>query len=425
MSSRLSLPNLRALSMLVLGLLFLAGCTQTQTTPKKEYSFWPPYPQPPHVQFLVAFNSSDDVMPRKSKFDELLYGRQDQPKMLINKAYGVRLVNGCIYACDVKGGTVSVFDLRKHEVRLLGTSGQGQLSRPVDIAVAPDGMKYVADTQRHAVYVYDAKDEFVGIFGADMQPISLALYGEELFVSDFKANRIKVFERHTGQLLRSMGETGSKEGQLSGVFGLTIDAKGDLWIDEVVGCRVQKFSRDGKFLKSLGSLGDRPGTFTRPKHLAVDSTGIVYVVDAAFQNVQMFNDQGECLMFFGSPGEYPGAMDMPVGICVSDTDLDLFAPYIHPDFKAERLVIVANQFGDSRLAVYALGQLREGKAVADLATSHVAIPLGAFDDKNPRDVTTSRPADLPPTTGPAPSLTSGPTTGPAPTSAPAPVAPVN
>jgi hypothetical protein len=194
-----------------------------------------------------------------------------------------------------------------------------------------------------------------------------------------------------------IGELGQKPGQLELPLGVAADADGNVYVDDIVNCRVQKFTSQGKLLGTFGSLGDNVGTFTRPKHIAVDEDGIVYVVDAAFQNVQMFDKQFHPLMFFGGSGNFPGAMVLPAGISIHDGDLDLYADKIPAAFQAMRLILVTNQFGD-RVSVYAMGHLKQGHTVEELSASKGIIPEG----------TTTQPTtgigaplpDMPPTTDP-------------------------
>jgi hypothetical protein len=110
--------------------------------------------------------------------------------------------------------------------------------------------------------------------------------------------------------------------------------------------------------------------------VAVDRGGVVYVVDAAFQNVQMFNTDGQLLMFFGSPGSHLGAMSLPAGVAVNDADLDLFEDYAHPAFETKRIVLVTNQFGLHKIAVYALGNLRQGATIDDITPDAATVNTG-------------------------------------------------
>jgi len=354
-----------ALMAVALGVMGLAGCGAPKTAEMpKVPSFWPPFPSKPRVQFLVSYEFSEDVAKPKSGLDALIFGKELTPAMLINKPYGVKAWDSKIYVCDTHDLNVAVIDIKNREVRLIGTSGTGKLSKPVDIAISPDGMKYVADAVRGLIFVYDAKDRHIASLGhPNLKPVGVAVHENLLYISDLAANHVEVMDRLTGQTLRTIGATGREAGQLTGPLGIDTDAQGNVYVTDLLNCRVEKFDPEGKFVMAIGSLGDAPGTFTRPKQLAVDREGIIYVVDAAFQNVQMFDKEGRLLMDFGGTGTHPGNMDLPAGICVHEGDLDLFKQYVHPAFEAERLVIVTNQFGKNKVAVYAFGHEREGMSV--------------------------------------------------------------
>jgi len=346
----------------VIGMLLLgAGCSQSAPVVDKPKAFWPAYPDSPHIQFLTSYSFSRDVVPPRNAMDQVIMGKAEEQVLPINKPYGVRMWDGKIYVCDTQNVTVTILDLRKKEVRLMGTSGPGQVAKPIDIAITDDGIKYVADTVRAAVIVYGRDDAYVTQFKhEDFKPTALAIYKDELFASNMATGKVEVLDRHNGKLLRTIGTPGRGQGQFMAPLGLAVDASGNVFVGDMLGCKVQKFSHDGKFLMSMGSLGDRPGSFTRPKHLAVDAEGILYIVDAAFQNVQMFDAKGQELLAFGASGEFPGAMELPAGIAIHEGDMDLFAQYIHPAFDAKRLILVTNQFGNAKVSVYALGELKRG-----------------------------------------------------------------
>ncbi|MGN6369243.1 MAG: hypothetical protein ACTHN5_13360 [Phycisphaerae bacterium] len=405
-------------------LLMLPGCAAQQTGKTGEaqqHMFWPPAPDTPHVEFLTSITSTRDVTGKQGNLENILYGKEQTTDLPFTRPYGIRMYNGCIYVCDASAANVSVLDLRKKEVRILGKGTEVSLLKPIDIAVAPDGIKYVADTGLGAIVVYDANDKYAGkIVTPKLRPVSLAVHGNELYVADIYASRIRVYDRFNGKELRDIGQpltVNNGKGQLGGVMGIAIDNEGNVYANDVLGCRVQKFTPDGKFVYSIGGIGDHPGNFVRPKHMAVDSSGILYVVDNAFQNVQMFNDKGQMLMFFGAPGTHPGAMEMPVGICTTDSDVDLFQKYSHPDFEVQRLVLVTNNVGTAKISVYGLGVLKPGKTVADLKSGRINRVVG-FEQNSPGQRTLSlEPDTLPPeaATQPATSTTlpAAPTTEPA------------
>ena len=187
----------------------------------------------------------------------------------------------------------------------------------------------------------------------------------------------------------------------------------NVWVADVLKCRVQEFDENGKLLRPpFGEASDAYGGLPRPKMIAVDKTGKIYVVDSALQNVQIFDSNTKLLTYFGSAGPYPGNMDNPVGICVHEGDLDLFSKYIHPDFEAERLILVSNQsFGLYKVGVYALGHLKPGKTAEDTHSVQAAtLPTG----------TTTQPQKFAgtPTTSPTTQETTVPATQNAPTTQP-------
>ena len=387
---------------LAVAIVMMTGCSAAKSTTKigpQTYSFWPQFPEEPRMQFLVSYQYSDEVEPSKSGLEDLIYG-EERRVLPINKPYGVEMRDGKIYICDTRNAGVIVLDLRKQQTRLMGTAGMGRLSSPTDVAIASDGLIYVSDASRGAIFVYDAEEKHVASFGwQGFRPTGIAVHGDELYVCDFVSQQVQVLDRLTGDRRRAIGEKGDQDGQFVRPLGIDVDRDGNIYVADVIRCRVQKFSAEGKLLGAFGGIGDVLGAFVRPKHLAVDRQGIVYVADAAFANVQMFNEDDRLLMFFGATGEHPGSMYLPAGVCVHEGDLDLFEDYIHPAFDARRLVLVTNQFGPNKVAVYAMGQLREGYTVQDIATSRAAMESGLLEEGEEPALPDQAPLTPPPSEG--------------------------
>ena len=381
--------------LLLLVLILLAGCTVNQPTKpltRKGTSFWPSAPDEPHIQFLVAYNNSLDVAPPESSFNRLIYGAESRENYAINKPYGVRMWNGCIYVCDIRSKGITVLDLRKHQTRIMGATGVTTISKAVDIAIAPDGTKYVADANQKAILVFSPDEHFAGMFRLNnIYPVGIAIHGDLLYVTNFfdkkdnplKLADVRVLDRKTGMELRTIGQRGGEDGSFIAPLGITTDTEGNIYVSDTLKARVQKFSPDGKLLLAWGSTGNHPGNFIRPKQLGVGSDGRIHVVDAAFNNVQVFDPEGRFEGYYGSPGKHPGAMDLPAGLDIHEGDLDLFAQYIHPAFEAERLILVANQFGDQMIAVYAMGHLKPGKTLADITAGRALVESGLLPTTQP------------------------------------------
>jgi DNA-binding beta-propeller fold protein YncE len=382
------------------------GCSQDQKSGavKKTYSFWPPAPDSPHIQFLVSYNSSADVSPSRSKFDELLYGQATEQG--ITKPSGIAYWNGRIYVTDLRSIGVAVFDLRKKQARMMGVSGSGSIERPVDVSVGPDGKKYVIDSAKNSIVVFDPEEGYLyTITQRDFNPVAMCVYQNELYVSDFAGACVKVLDAASGKLLRTIGSPGTEDGHFVRPVAVKVDHEGNILVADVLKCRVQKFTRDGKLLMAFGEIGNRVGDFVRPKHMAIGKDGMIYVVDAAFNNVQVFDPLGKFVGFFGSLGDFPGSMNLPFGLWISDEDLDLFQQYVHPAFQARRLIFVSNQFGANKIAVYAEGELKPGKTVADITADRSDVKLGLETEKGsttrPIGMGSPLPPDMFPATAPA------------------------
>lgn len=372
------------LSILIFTLILITAC---ETAPKdknenktlgdnRPFSFWPLFPAEPRIQFLTSFKVSSDIEEKASAFERLVVGQESEILPIV-KPYGIEMYNGKIYVCDIRNSSVTVLDLRKKETRIIGTKGINKISTPNDIAISSDGTIYVADGGRGVILVYNNQERYVNTLGhQDFRPIGIAVQGDELYVCDSIGKRVEVMNRYNGQVLRYIGEPGVEDGQFSFPLGIDVDKEGNVYVADVLKCNLQKFSPEGEVLFNKGQIGDSAGNFARAKHLAVDNDNIIYVVDATFNNVQMFNDQGEILMYFGSAGDHDGAMNLPAGICTHDTDIDLFQPYVHSAFEVQRLILVTNQFGPQKVAVYGLGHLRPGKTAQDLAEIKQIVPTG-------------------------------------------------
>lgn len=345
------------------------------------FAFWPLAPDEPRIQFVGAFNSSEDVNATKtSDLEKVVFGSEAVKPAYVNKPYGVAIKDGRIFVCDIRAKALVVLDLAKKQTRLVGTTGSNRLERPVAVAVGDDGKAYVVDSIHGAVMVFDKDERFERSMAVPkLKPASIAVSGDRLYVCDMGRQQVLILNRATGKEIGAIGTVGDEDGQFRLPVGVATDKAGNVFVSDMMRCRVQKFSADGAFLAGVGELGDHAGGFARPKHLAVDSDGIVYVVDAAFQNVQMFNDKFQLLMHFGAMGDFPGSMNLPVGIAVTDSSIEYFKDRLHPGFAAKRLVVVANQFGDGKISVYALGDRRKEYSLADLNASAAKISSGVVE----------------------------------------------
>lgn len=346
-------------------LALITGCAKA---PKEEMAkvFYPPPPDPARLQFLISLTGEKDIAGKKSAFNAFITGAQDSQRRL-DKPYGVAIWGGKLYVCDVNHG-VLIFDLEKKTFsELQGAQGLGKLLQPINIRIDLDGTKYVSDSMRGQVVVFDKNDFYLAAFGSpdSWKPVDAMPYEDLLYVADMKNAQIAVLDKKSGDVLRRFGQQGEPNATLSRPTNLAFDSEGHLFVSDIGRFQVVKFDRDGHFLGSIGSLGTASGTFARPKGIAIDRQNHLFVVDAAFDNVQLFNKDGNLLLFFGKGGRGPGDLYLAAQVIVDYDHSKYFEKYVDPSFELQNLVIVSSQFGNDLINIYAFGKERGKKYPTD------------------------------------------------------------
>lgn len=343
-------------SCLLLGL--LGGCTTATKAPKK-YTFFPPSPDEPRVQFLTSF-SSDAELGRTRNFSDYITG--EQPAGGLVKPYGVALHDGKIFVCDTVQNLVEVFDLRKHRASYFMPQGEGSLRLPINITIDTDGTRYVADTGRRQVMTYGSDGGFLSAIGKkdEMKPSDVAVSTDRLYIADMLNHCVKVYGKADQKFLFSIPEASAtnssttNQAMLYSPGNLAVDQKnGRLLVSDLGTFSVKVFDLDGKYLRTIGSQGLGAGMFSRPKGVAVDRQGLTYVVDAATQVVQLFDPEGRLLLFFGQPGASTfGQLVLPASVKVDYDNVGYFQKYVAPGYQCEYLIVVISQFGGDKVSVY-------------------------------------------------------------------------
>ncbi|NIM12640.1 MAG: 6-bladed beta-propeller [Candidatus Aminicenantes bacterium] len=358
--------GIRAISAVIVLAVFLlgAGCgggpnVKTAPAEEKEYIFYPPPPNPPRYQYLTSFYSTKDFVKKKSKFFKFIAGEdKKEVQRIIRKAYGVDMYDGIIYVCDIGAGGVVKINLKARRFDLLGVSGRGKLLKPVNLLIdRKEKLLYVADIVRKQVICYTLDGKARKFYGQQDQfagPTDVDHDEDKLFVCDVNKHQVIVIDKKDGKTLYTIGEPGSKEGQLFHPTNICIH-DGRLYVSDTTNFRVQVFDLAGKFLASFGQAGRVPGTFARNKGIAVDKEGRIYVVESKYDKVQVFDRDFRLLLFMFDPGNEKHNINLAAGIAIDYDNVDYFKEYISPGFHAEYLLFVTSYFGKSRVNVYAFG----------------------------------------------------------------------
>ncbi|MFO7684433.1 MAG: 6-bladed beta-propeller, partial [Chloroflexota bacterium] len=187
-----------------------------------------------------------------------------------------------------------------NELNIPGSS-EGQFTTPRNVAVAPDGTIFVADSGNHRIQVFDENGRFLtswGDFGVAPgqfnEPWGIAADDEFVYVADTWNYRIQKFS-HDGQLIGSYGQNGSPIGDTDPGLGLFYGPRAIALVDDNLFAitdtgnhRLQLMDENGNFLDTVGLLGNQPGQFNEPVGLATGPNGDVYVADTWNGRVQEF-----------------------------------------------------------------------------------------------------------------------------------------
>ncbi|MDJ0756986.1 MAG: TIGR03663 family protein [Ardenticatenaceae bacterium] len=176
--------------------------------------------------------------------------------------------------------------------------GEGALLRPRNMAVAPDGMLYVADSGNHRIAIFDESGNFVSEFGefgqeAGMlnEPWGIAVDETHVYIADTWNHRVQKFTRD-GEWVSIIGQSGTVEDGSTGgglFFGprdILLMPNNQLLVTDTGNHRLQLFDRDGNFVAIAGQIGAQPGEFYEPVGIAASPDGGIYVADTWNERIQ-------------------------------------------------------------------------------------------------------------------------------------------
>lgn len=300
------------------------GKAAVHEKPKIPDLVWPPAPAAPRIRYVGELTGRKDFAAKRSFlgriFAFLLGVRSDDN--FFTKPLAVHIDyndNICVADPGTKG--VFVFDHDRSAFQCYRRFGKTALVSPVSVVgTGTRGTFFVADSALGLVFAADLKGRLLFTLSEGLErPVSLAVFGNSLFVADSKQNQIFVFD-FQGNKIRQFGEPGRGPGQFNYPTHITTDNDGRLFVTDTMNFRVQIFDSNGQFLGIVGKQGDTSGGFSRPKGVGVDSLGHVYVADGLFDNIQVFDETGGFLLDWGKAGSQPGEFWLPSGITVSKSN---------------------------------------------------------------------------------------------------------
>ena len=194
----------------------------------------------------------------------------------LNMPYGIAInSHGEMVVTERGGDRVSVFDIRGQRVRTFGSHGG-----------RPEQMRYPA-----------------GIAVDDV---------DNIYVSSH--DKLQKFT-NSGELIKCVGQRGSKEGEFDDPRGVTIHSN-QVYVCDRDNHPIQVFDLDLNFIRSIGSHGKGRGEFDRPLDVAFDTAGNMYVAEYGNDRVQVMDSSGQFIRAFGQEGE--GKLRGPTALHITD-----------------------------------------------------------------------------------------------------------
>jgi tripartite motif-containing protein 71 len=232
--------------------------------------------------------------------------------------------DGKVWVADTPG-RFHIFDSDGTYLETWGTRGSGpgqfrftgSVGTGTFFTFAPDGSLYVADIFNHRIQRFGPDREYLGewqsAFGApDLWPAGIAFEpdGTLMVAGAPFANDIQWFTPD-GTFIERWDASGTTDGPLGGPSDVARDPQGRLIVVEGDPARVRVFDQDRNQIAALDLSGQQPPAWSVPGDVEVDAAGNIYVSDGLNGLVRVF---GPDLMFayqWGQNGEGQAVMTHP------------------------------------------------------------------------------------------------------------------
>ena len=112
---------------------------------------FPEAPDEPRVIFLTTLEDAVGEVSAQTPLEEFLFGRMDSSGSSMVTPFGIDVHAGQVLVCDTQQEFVHGFDLLQGTHFKLGAGGEGRTQEPVDVTMAADGTRLVADSGRNQI----------------------------------------------------------------------------------------------------------------------------------------------------------------------------------------------------------------------------------------------------------------------------------
>lgn len=171
----------------------------------------------------------------------------------------------------------------------------GQFNHPHGLAVdrRRGDIVYVGDQENHRLQVFNSDGTFLRRWGdaqfKHIHDVGIDPGTGDIYVGDYELHLLRKFSP-TGELIAQLGGPGTGPGQFNGIWGISTDSAGNIYVADTFNRRVQKLDRSGVFQTEWRT--DGVAEFQKPTGVFVDVNDIVYICDSLAQTITLFDTQG-------------------------------------------------------------------------------------------------------------------------------------
>lgn len=229
-----------------------------------------------------------------------------------------------IYVGDSKKGLVNIFQAESAALLGLQPKAASRISVKV-LGAIPVSVARLAWNGKDTIYGIDTENKAIvrihnGVAAGeikvkDLDPVAVAVDKSGALWALDKNNLRVVKLDEAGSILASIGNKGSKKGQLDDPTDMAIAGNGDIYIADRGNNWVQVFNSDGGFVKAITKTAT--AILDEPAAIALDPGDNLYVLDQGRSVIAVFSAKGEPLLEFGKGKGGPGDLVKPVALMAS------------------------------------------------------------------------------------------------------------
>ena len=228
------------------------------------------------------------------------------------------------------------------------------LKKPYSIAFNSHEEMIVSECGGHRISIFDIRVQRIRTFGSRgnrpehmESPRGIAIDDtDNIYVSS--NHKLQKFTS-SGELIKCVGQWGSKEGEFVDPRGVTL-YNNHIYVCDCDNYRLQVFDLDLNFIRSIGSCGKGRDS---PFDIKFDSTGNMYIADYWNNRVQVLDSSGHFIRLFGQEGE--GRLIGPASVFITDHD-----QYVYVSDNMKHHIVVYTSSGQYVTSFGVYGQ-KEGQ----------------------------------------------------------------